>query len=125
MAADFLADSFPGRSIWLSQPTWPNHPAIFSAAGINIETYPYFDKAKNGLDFQGMIDALQAASIGDIVLLHGCCHNPSGIDPTPEQWKAIADLVQERQLLPLLDFAYQGFGIGIEEDAAGLLEFVQ
>ncbi|MGY8768933.1 MAG: amino acid aminotransferase [Pirellulales bacterium] len=122
VAADFLADSFPGRSIWLSQPTWPNHPAIFSAAGINIETYPYFDKAKNGLDFQGMIDALQAASIGDIVLLHGCCHNPSGIDPTPEQWKAIADLVQERQLLPLLDFAYQGFGIGIEEDAAGLLE---
>ncbi len=122
VAGDFIAANFPGASLWLSQPTWPNHPNIFTAAGIPLKTYAYFDKKTNGLDFDGMLDALKGAAKGDIVLLHGCCHNPTGIDPTPEQWKAIADLIQEKELLPLLDFAYQGFGAGLTEDAAGLRE---
>lgn len=122
VAGDFIADSFPAATVWHSQPTWPNHPSIFTAAGLKLKTYPYFDKATNGLDFDGMLGALQGAAKGDVVLLHGCCHNPTGIDPTPEQWKAIADLIQEKQLLPLLDFAYQGFGDGLVEDAIGLRE---
>ncbi|GAA4430326.1 amino acid aminotransferase [Bremerella cremea] len=125
VAGDFLADSFPGRALWLSQPTWPNHPNIFTAAGVPLKTYPYFDKATNGLAFDAMMDALKGASKGDIVLLHGCCHNPTGIDPTPEQWKAIGDLIQENELLPLLDFAYQGFGDGLAEDAGGLRELAR
>ncbi|CAE7458591.1 aspC_1 [Symbiodinium sp. CCMP2456] len=125
VAGDFIAANFPGAAIWLSQPTWPNHPNIFTAAGVPLKTYAYFDKAANGLDFDGMISSLKEASKGDVVLLHGCCHNPTGIDPTPEQWKAIADLVQEKELLPLLDFAYQGFGDGLSEDAAGLRELAR
>ncbi|MEW4455268.1 amino acid aminotransferase [Bremerella sp. JC817] len=125
VAGDFLADSFPGRALWLSQPTWPNHPNIFTAAGVPLKTYPYFDKATNGLAFDAMMDALKGATKGDIVLLHGCCHNPTGIDPTPEQWKAIGDLIQENELLPLLDFAYQGFGDGLAEDAGGLRELAR
>lgn len=125
VAGDFLADSFKGRALWHSQPTWPNHPNIFTAAGIPLKTYPYFDKATNGLDFTGMMEALRQAPKGDIILLHGCCHNPTGIDPTPEQWKEIGDLVQEKELLPLLDFAYQGFGDGLKEDAAGLREIAR
>ena len=125
VAGDFLADNFPGRTLWLSQPTWPNHPSIFSAAGIRLNTYPYFDKQTNGLAFDAMIEALSAAAKGDIVLLHGCCHNPTGIDPTPQQWKAIGDLMQEKELLPLLDFAYQGFGDGLVEDAVGLRELAR
>ncbi|RCS52813.1 aspartate/tyrosine/aromatic aminotransferase [Bremerella cremea] len=125
VAGDFLADSFPGRTLWHSQPTWPNHPNIFTAAGIPLKTYPYFDKATNGLDFAGMMQALKQAPKGDIILLHGCCHNPTGIDPTPEQWKVIGDLIQENELLPLLDFAYQGLGDGLLEDAAGLRELAR
>ena len=125
VAGDFLADSFQGRTLWHSQPTWPNHPNIFTAAGIPLKTYPYFDKGTNGLDFAGMMEALRQAPKGDIILLHGCCHNPTGIDPTLEQWKAIGDLIQEKELLPLLDFAYQGFGDGLSEDAAGLREIAR
>ncbi|MFN3150533.1 aromatic amino acid transaminase [Bremerella sp.] len=125
VAGDFIADSFPHATVWLSQPTWPNHPSIFTAAGLGLKTYPYFNKATNGLDFDGMMGALQGAAKGDVILLHGCCHNPTGIDPTPEQWKAIADLVQEKELLPLLDFAYQGFGDGLVEDAVGLREIAR
>ncbi|MEW4565342.1 amino acid aminotransferase [Bremerella sp. JC770] len=125
VAGDFIAANFPGASLWLSQPTWPNHPNIFTAAGIPLKTYAYFDKATNGLDFDGMLSALNGAAKGDVVLLHGCCHNPTGIDPTPQQWKAIADLIQEKELLPLLDFAYQGFGAGLAEDAAGLREIAR
>ncbi|MBI1249514.1 aminotransferase class I/II-fold pyridoxal phosphate-dependent enzyme [bacterium] len=125
VAGDFLADNFPGRTLWLSQPTWPNHPNIFSAAGIPLNTYPYFDKQTNGLAFEPMMETLGKAAKGDILLLHGCCHNPTGIDPTPDQWKAIGDLVQEKELLPLLDFAYQGFGDGLVEDAVGLRELAR
>jgi aspartate/tyrosine/aromatic aminotransferase len=120
VAGEFVARNLPGASIWCSSPTWANHGNIFAAAGLQVNKYAYFDKATNGLDFAGMLADLEKIPAGDVVLLHGCCHNPTGIDPTPEQWEQIAKLVAERQLLPLLDFAYQGFGEGIEQDAVGL-----
>lgn len=125
VAADFLAAKFPGRRIWISQPTWPNHPNIFKAAGLNVDSYPYIDAAGQALDFDGMCAAIKKMALGDIICLHACCHNPTGVDPTPEQWKTIGDLVTERQLLPLVDFAYQGFGDGLREDARGLLELAR
>lgn len=120
VAADFIKKAFPEATVWLSEPTWPNHPQIFSAAGLEQKSYPYFDKAKNGLAFEAMLKALGETAAGDVVVLHGCCHNPTGIDPSPEQWQAIADTLAGRGVLPLIDFAYQGFGRGLEEDAAGL-----
>jgi len=125
VAADFLKKHFPQAKVWLSKPTWANHAAIFSAAGQQVESYAYIDAAGRGLDFSAMLAALNQIPAGDVVLLHACCHNPSGIDPTPEQWKEIATIVRERELLPLVDFAYQGFGEGIAEDAAGLRELSQ
>ncbi|RME68749.1 MAG: aspartate/tyrosine/aromatic aminotransferase [Verrucomicrobia bacterium] len=120
VAADFIHKAFPGATVWLSQPTWPNHPQILAAAGVPAKSYPYFDPATNALDFAAMKAALQEVSAGDVVLLHGCCHNPSGVDPSPEQWSEIGRLLVERGAIPLIDFAYQGFGLGLEEDAAGL-----
>jgi aspartate/tyrosine/aromatic aminotransferase len=111
---------FPGKRIWVSRPTWPNHPGVFQAAGLEVKTYPYFDAATNGLAFDDMLAALRQIPEGDVVLLHACCHNPTGIDPTPEQWSQIADVIEERRLLPLVDFAYQGLGDGLREDARGL-----
>jgi aspartate/tyrosine/aromatic aminotransferase len=125
VAADFIHANLPQASVWMSEPTWPNHPQIFSAAGIATKTYPYFDAKANGLAFDAMLAAIAKMQAGDVILLHGCCHNPTGIDPTPEQWKQIADAVYQRGLLPLLDFAYQGFADGIEEDAAGLKALVR
>lgn len=125
VAADFLGNKFPGKKVWLSQPTWPNHPNIFKAAGLTVDTYPYIDAAGQGLDFEKMVAAIEKMSPGDVICLHACCHNPTGVDPTPEQWKKIGDLVTERQLLPLVDFAYQGFGDGLREDARGLLELAR
>lgn len=120
IAGDFLASHFGDKPIWLSEPTWANHPKIFEAAGLQVETYPYFDAATNGLDEDALLAALGQIPAGHIVLLHGCCHNPTGVDPNPQTWERIADLVAERDLLPLVDFAYQGLGDGIEEDARGL-----
>ncbi len=120
VAGDFLNKNLAGRRIWLSKPTWPNHPAVFAAAGVETKTYPYFDAANNRLDLDAMLGALREIPAGDTVLLHGCCHNPTGIDPTEAQWEQIADTVYERGLLPLLDFAYQGFSDGIDADAVGL-----
>lgn len=122
VAADFIRQQFPQATLWLSQPTWANHPAIFAAAGVPTKNYAYYDPQAFGLDIAAMLDDLQKIPAGDVVLLHGCCHNPSGIDPSPEQWKKIGDVIAERGLLPLVDFAYQGFGDGLREDAAGLLE---
>jgi aspartate/tyrosine/aromatic aminotransferase len=122
VAADFLKRHFPRAKVWLSTPTWANHAAIFKAAGQEVEVYPYIDQFGHGLDFGGMVAALKQIPAGDIVLLHACCHNPTGIDLTPAQWKEIAGVVRERALMPLIDFAYQGFGKGLVEDAAGLLE---
>jgi aspartate/tyrosine/aromatic aminotransferase len=120
LAADFLVGKAGAKRIWVSDPTWENHRALFAAAGLEIAGYRYFDASSNGLDFAGMKQALAAVSAGDAVLLHACCHNPSGVDPTPAQWVEIAELLRERGALPLVDFAYQGFGDGIEADAAGL-----
>lgn len=123
VAADFIHQQFPQATVWLTQPTWPNHPQVFAAASVPTKNFPYFDAKTNSLAFDEALAALQKMPAGDVVLLHGCCHNPTGIDPTPEQWKRIADAVYGRGLLPLLDFAYQGFADGIVEDAAGLRAF--
>nr|WP_203328917.1 amino acid aminotransferase [Candidatus Laterigemmans baculatus] len=121
VAADFLADLLPAAKLWHSNPTWANHPAIFAAAGLDVETYPYLNSQRTGLDFEAMLDALQSGPrSGDVVLLHACCHNPTGVDPSEEQWRQIADVLASRGLLPLVDFAYQGFGEGLSEDARGL-----
>jgi aspartate/tyrosine/aromatic aminotransferase len=122
VAADFLRKHFPMTKVWVSKPTWANHTAIFTAAGLPTDVYAYIDSTGKGLDFDGMIAALEKMPAGDVVLLHACCHNPTGIDPTPEQWKKIAAVIKQRGLLALVDFAYQGFGDGLEEDAFGLRE---
>jgi len=121
VGAEFLKRIKPNARIWLSDPTWPNHPQVFGAAGLTIETYPYFDSATNGIAFDKMIAALREIPTGDVVLLHGSCHNPTGADPTPEQWAQIAQVIEERDLLPFVDFAYQGLGDGLRGDAAGIL----
>jgi aspartate/tyrosine/aromatic aminotransferase len=120
VAGDYLHANHPGATLWLSDETWPNHPAIFQAAGLEMKRYPYFDARANALDFGAMLEGLSKASAGDVVLLHGCCHNPTGVDMSAEQWVKVAELCAEKKLLPLLDFAYQGFAEGIEQDAAGL-----
>lgn len=124
LAADFIATQLPGRAIWLSQPTWPNHPAVFGAAGLDIKHYPYVNE-QNRLDFDAMLAALQTVPEGDVVLLHACCHNPSGFDLDADQWQSVLEVVTERRLLPLIDFAYQGFGDGLDQDAYGVRLFVE
>ena len=118
LAADFIKSQLPGKGIWVSDPTWPNHLGIFHAAGVELKKYPYVD-ADNRLDFEGMLSALQQIPEGDVVLLHACCHNPSGFDLSREQWQRVLEVVRERRLLPLVDFAYQGFGDGLYADAYG------
>ena len=125
VAGDFMKANLPKATLWLSGPTWPNHPNIFEAAGVPMQTYPYFDQGSNGLDLEATLDAIGKMPKGDVILLHGCCHNPTGIDPTLEQWQKIADAVASRKLIPLLDFAYQGFADGIDQDAAGLRVFAK
>jgi aspartate/tyrosine/aromatic aminotransferase len=131
VAADFLLQTGSSKTVWLSEPTWPNHPQLFSLAGFSLRTYPYLDESGRQVDAGKMLGALRTAVPGDVILLHGSCHNPSGVDPDPETWAAIAEIVAERELLPIVDFAYQGFGFGLREDAdwlAGLarpgLEFL-
>ncbi|OLO05402.1 MULTISPECIES: amino acid aminotransferase [Salinicola] len=118
LAADFIRTQLPGKSVWLSNPTWPNHIGIFEGAEIPIQRYPYVD-GDNRLDFDGMLAALKQIPHGDVVLLHACCHNPSGFDLNQDQWRQVLAVVQERELLPLVDFAYQGFGDGLDVDAFG------
>ena len=121
VAGELIAKSSPAASLWVSKPTWSNHFNIFRAAGIaEIKEYPYYDAERKCLDFEPMLEALEQIPEGDIILLHGCCHNPSGMDPTIEQWHRIAELIARRRLLPLIDFAYQGLGRGLDEDAAGV-----
>lgn len=121
VAGDYLHTLHPGAKIWLSDPTWANHNTIFDAAGLTCEKYAYRDPKTNGLDFDAMYESIKKIPKGDAILLHGCCHNPTGIDPTPEQWSQIGDLLAAQGVLPLVDFAYQGLANGIEEDRAGLL----
>ena len=121
IAGDFIKNTLPNTDkIWLSNPTWANHPSVFKAAGLTTETYGYYDPNSMGLDFASMVEDLQRVSEGDVVLLHGCCHNPTGVDLSIEQWQEVGALLAERKALPLVDFAYQGFANGLEEDAGGL-----
>ena len=120
VAGDFICKMFPGAKIWTSDPTWANHPNVFQAAGLQVEKYGYFDAATNSLNFDAMLSDLKKVPKGDVVLLHGCCHNPTGVDPSLDQWKQVSTVLAERGVLPLVDFAYQGFADGLEEDASGL-----
>lgn len=120
VAADFLAVQMPGATVWVSDPTWPNHPGIFQSAGLKVATYPYFDKNTNGVAFDALLSALEQIPAGDVIVLHGCCHNPTGVDLSVAQWRQVSSALAARQVLPLIDFAYQGFAEGLEEDAVGL-----
>jgi len=123
IGADFLKWLQPGAKVVISNPSWENHRALFERAGFPVETYPYYDAASHGFDFQGMLGALNGLPAGTIVVLHACCHNPTGVDPTFEQWQEIARVIKQKELVPFLDIAYQGFGEGIEEDAAVVRHF--
>jgi aspartate aminotransferase len=123
VAADFLSNNTSAKRIWVSNPSWPNHKGVFNSAGLEVCDYTYYDAEKHALDFDGMLASLEGAVAGDVVLFHGCCHNPTGIDPTLEQWETLAKLSVEKGWLPLFDFAYQGFARGLEEDAEGLRAF--
>lgn len=125
IAAEFVVRNNLAKTIWISDPTWANHVSVFQAAGLTVKWYKYYDAATKGLDFAAMQASLSDAQAGDLVLLHGCCHNPTGIDPTPEQWDKLAQMSAEKGWLPLFDFAYQGFGNGLEEDAYGLRSFLK
>ncbi len=120
LGAEVLHAAAPDATVWVSDPTWPVHIPLMGSVGLQFKTYRYYSAEKKGLDFEAMLADLEAAQAGDVVLLHGCCHNPSGVDPTLEQWGVLADLMAERQLLPMIDFAYQGMGAGLDEDAAGV-----
>jgi len=124
LAGEFIAKCLPGRSIWLSDPTWPIHETLFTAAGLRVQHYPYVG-ADNRLDVDGMLAALQQVPAGDVVLLHACCHNPTGFDLDHDDWLRVLEVVRARELLPLFDFAYQGFGDGLEEDAWAVRLFAE
>ena len=118
-AAELIKAANPEATVWLSAPTWPNHPAILRHVGLAMGEYRYFDNATRGVDFDGMIEDIKAgAKPGDVVLLHGCCHNPTGANLTLPQWSELIALMQTLGLIPLIDIAYQGFGDGLDEDAA-------
>lgn len=123
IAADFLATQTAVKRVWISNPSWPNHKNVFNAAGLEVCEYHYYDAANHTLDFEGMLASLSQVQPGDVVLFHGCCHNPTGIDPTAEQWQKLAEISQANGWLPLFDFAYQGFARGLDEDAEGLRIF--
>ncbi|QKJ58608.1 amino acid aminotransferase [Serratia fonticola] len=120
LGADFIYHYLARREIWVSDPTWANHWAIFEGAGLKVNTYPYFDDASGELRFAAMLDTLSALPEGAVVLLHPCCHNPTGTDLSPAQWQAVIEVVQRRRLLPFFDIAYQGFGDGLDEDCFAL-----
>ncbi|KAF1020345.1 MAG: Tyrosine aminotransferase [Paracidovorax wautersii] len=124
VGADFLKKINPVAKVLISDPSWENHRALFTSAGFVVEAYPYYDAAKRGINFEGFIGALRAAEAGTVVVLHACCHNPTGYDITPEQWDLVIAAVKERQLVAFLDMAYQGFGYGIAEDGAVIGKFV-
>ena len=125
VAADFLAHNTAVRRVWVSNPSWPNHKNVFSAAGLEVCDYAYYDAVTHTLDFAAMLASLSEARAGDVVLFHGCCHNPTGIDPSLQQWRELAALSARQGWLPLFDFAYQGFAHGLEDDAAGLRIFCE
>ncbi|MFB0710767.1 aromatic amino acid transaminase [Buttiauxella noackiae] len=117
VGADFLKTYFPNSQVWVSDPTWENHVAIFGGAGFEVNTYPWFDSETNGVRFEALLETLQTLPAQSIVLLHPCCHNPTGSDLTDAQWDVVVEILKARELIPFLDIAYQGFGAGMEEDA--------
>ncbi|HLU20495.1 MAG TPA: amino acid aminotransferase [Pusillimonas sp.] len=118
VGADFLRQLLPQSHVVISNPSWENHRALFERAGFRVDTYPYYHAETHGLDFDGMLAGLRALPANTVVVLHACCHNPTGVDPSFEQWQQIAATVKENKLVPFLDIAYQGFGEGLEEDAS-------
>lgn len=117
VGADFLKTYFPNSQVWVSDPTWENHVAIFGGAGFEVNTYPWFDTETNGVRFEALLETLNTLPAQSIVLLHPCCHNPTGSDLTDSQWDAVVEILKARELIPFLDIAYQGFGAGMEQDA--------
>ncbi|RZI57737.1 MAG: aspartate/tyrosine/aromatic aminotransferase [Rubrivivax sp.] len=124
IGADFLKRLNPGATVLISDPSWENHRALFTNAGFPVETYPYYDAANRGINVDGMLSALDAAPAGTVVVLHACCHNPTGYDLTPTQWAQVVETVKARNLVAFLDMAYQGFGEGIAEDGAVIQQFL-
>jgi aspartate aminotransferase len=121
LGAELIQRAKSGATIWMSSPTWANHIPLFAGSELKIKEYPYYDRENCAIRFDEMIAELEAyASTGDVILLHGCCHNPCGADLNIEQWAAVAELAKEKGLVPFIDLAYQGFGSGLDEDAAGL-----
>ncbi|HCY62616.1 MAG TPA: aromatic amino acid aminotransferase [Oxalobacteraceae bacterium] len=123
LGADFLKRFSPNAQVWISDPSWENHRALFESAGFVVNNYPYYDAATRGVNFAGMLQALQTMPAGSIVLLHACCHNPTGADLTEDQWTQVIEVVTQRGLVPFLDMAYQGFGDGIDADGKVVRRF--
>ncbi|WP_248324590.1 MULTISPECIES: amino acid aminotransferase [unclassified Caballeronia] len=125
VGADFIKRYFPASKVWVSDPTWENHRFIFERAGFEVNTYPYYDEATGGLRFDAMLEAIDALPAKSVVLLHACCHNPTGVDLDEAQWVKIIDVLHKRDLLPFVDMAYQGFGSGLEDDAFAVRELAR
>lgn len=117
LGADFLRRLLPGSEVWISDPSWENHQALFEGAGFKVRAYPYYDAGTHGVNFKGMREALQSMAPGSIVVLHACCHNPTGVDLERDHWASVLEVIRTRGLVPFLDLAYQGFGDGIDADA--------
>jgi aromatic-amino-acid transaminase len=125
VGADFLKRFFSASRLWISDPSWENHRQLFEAAGFNVNNYPYYNSGTRGLDFPSMLDALKALPAGSVVVLHACCHNPTGVDPSREEWTRLVDVFQTSGLIPFFDIAYQGFGEGIDADAFAVRAFAE
>lgn len=124
VGADFLSRNI-SRTIFIPQPSWPNHKLIFERAQLNVGSYPYYDAQKHQINFSGMCEAIQNMPPASIIVLHACCHNPTGFDPTPEQWRELSTLIKQQKLIPLFDVAYQGFGQTVDEDAQAVRTFLK
>jgi aromatic-amino-acid transaminase len=125
VGGDFLRRTAPDATLWISDPSWENHRAVFENAGFKVNTYAYYDAKTRGVNFDGMLAALKAMPAGDIVLLHACCHNPTGVDLSEAQWAAVAEAMAARGLVPFLDIAYQGFGDSIDADGGAVRQFAK
>jgi len=125
LGADFLKRFAPNAQVWISDPSWENHRALFESAGFVVNNYPYYEEASHGVNFAGMLDTLKSVPTGSIILLHACCHNPTGADLTDAQWKEVIAVITSRGLIPFLDMAYQGFGDGIEADGKVVRQFAE
>jgi aspartate/tyrosine/aromatic aminotransferase len=122
IAGEFLSKQI-SKTIFISQPSWPNHKLIFERSGLNVGSYPYFDAKTHSIDFDGLCKAIKNMPASSIILMHGCCHNPTGLDPSFEQWKELSNLIKQQRVIPIFDIAYQGFGRGVEEDAEAIRYF--